>query len=1467
MEGNALDAAIEGINKSIAAAPEGQMFDLEMIHSVIVQNEILLNPADAHPTIEEFGNLLVNYLSQGLNSGQVIPSEILPALIDICRAITMIFPYDRYPDVWFRAIEMEIGILLRCDEVSENEHFSTINMVGTRLQSEVVEGLSVDLRQTAHFSLAVCFDDLNEAFDHVFLPHVIFHLEHALNVEGALQRGPQVTAAHSRLAEILLLAGPEDHEQVARILKHAKTACELSEAAKDRELSGPAYFILASAHEMLAQVQPESDLRPTISAALEAVAHFEEGSFHWAKGQLILGSALVTLAATPFPWKTRDDDTAGVDAISALRGALTVLTKSDEPDEWAFANFRLGWLYAETPDERGVNRYDEAIICYERALEVLQSHDLRNLKALTMYKLASSIALSATADPTNLERAHSLLDTAQASFEADGNALLIASAKYMRGNVLGQKSIEIVGSERVRLCNEALQEYDAALQVLTAELMPPVHAEILILSVTVLRYAEMASPAARSKVQFERLEQATQILEAFPPSPQLAKAYLLRAECRRLNHPDELEQIDKAISDSQHAVSIATQIEIAPLIQTASETNGQALLAKGLLGGGNEKALLSAEGIFSKCVQYHENKTDSIEWIENSLSLLRATDRLSELGRPRFLSEVVEVLENLISSKAIRRAEVLADIHFRLGMHYFLGRKANVDTSLAEAEKHCRTAAQTYAQLLDKDSEFNALGNLALVLATTNVGDQQSHRQEALKICRDLLSGIDKGADPSQYAQVSNHVAVIISMQIAHGEIHEKALLFGLFHAYEASEIWKEQGDNLRWARMQINIGAMLAAAPRSHQTSQFNMARENIDEALKILNRDEHPEEWRFGHYNLGLVFSMNGSSSDKESYLKAVELFDLVEDEIETLHPFMFPRLCKFKGRCFLELERYDEALEQFEISATACANLCAQAIYPETKRLLVHANQGLAANALEAGAGSNELARSIFIADRSRGVQQRLLLDRDRRQWRRLSGKQRGELEKLLNEIAQLEDDAKRPLELRERGFLDIQHDLTKNHSEFSRIAKEYGLHAPAATWTDEGLLPMVPANGALVYLVPGKSQGEALVIQREDDTRLSYTRCPLPAASAEDIRAWVQEWLGAYGAFRNCIADGDEGLNFDQTHQRAECEMFLLLEKLWLRVMKPLSDALTSLVDGGFPHGHAVRSVLKIVPFGDFQLLPLHAAGHDDETGSWFGVDDLFAVSYWVGSLTQLNQADAKKSKNADEIEMPEPFVLGLLNPTGGDGVYDDLQEAAEKEQRVLEDSFSTPSTEFLPGKLATFENLKYALIEKKLLPTHLHFSCHAQFELNNPSQSGLTMANDELLSIADISELPLHGCDLVMLAACETAMVDVLDLPDELVSLPAAFAQAGANNVIGAQWLVPDDETVALLERFYRLHRQQNVSSVHALRDCRISLRNGELSLEDNGGPEIANISGQEIVIESGDAQSPLVWPAFAHFTR
>ena len=95
------------------------------------------------------------------------------------------------------------------------------------------------------------------------------------------------------------------------------------------------------------------------------------------------------------------------------------------------------------------------------------------------------------------------------------------------------------------------------------------------------------------------------------------------------------------------------------------------------------------------------------------------------------------------------------------------------------------------------------------------------------------------------------------------------------------------------------------------------------------------------------------------------------------------------------------------------------------------------------------------------------------------------------------------------------------------------------------------------------------------------------------------------------------------------------------------------------------------------------------------------------------------------------------------------------------------------------------------------------SCHGTFNSNDFLQSALLFANGQRLTLAEMlnREVDMHGLRLLILSACQTAILDLRGASNEVRSLTAGMIQAGVRAVLASLWSVDDRATYLLIVRF------------------------------------------------------------------
>ena len=285
---------------------------------------------------------------------------------------------------------------------------------------------------------------------------------------------------------------------------------------------------------------------------------------------------------------------------------------------------------------------------------------------------------------------------------------------------------------------------------------------------------------------------------------------------------------------------------------------------------------------------------------------------------------------------------------------------------------------------------------------------------------------------------------------------------------------------------------------------------------------------------------------------------------------------------------------------------------------------------------------------------------------------------------------------------------------------------------------------------------------------------------------DRRA-VGGWLGAYNRFQreNTQAAEDAWKN----------TITNTLAELGQRLLAPILSALSP----GVEH-------IIFLPSAELFLLPLHAAPLSDDGSE--RVCDRYQVSY-APSLEVLADTRAKA------VQGVTPDLYAVVNPTADPGLA-----FVSIEGEAIARLFARRSLD--GGRTGTKQRMA-AEVQGR---TYAHFACHGNYDWDDPTVSGLELA-DGRLTLAEVQQgvVDLSSVRLVTLSACETGITDVVQgSPEEYVGLPAGFLLAGVPCVVSSLWAVPDLSTALLMERFYRNHLKGGMDFAASLREAQVWVR-------------------------------------------
>ncbi|TAG51893.1 MAG: CHAT domain-containing protein [Oscillatoriales cyanobacterium] len=216
--------------------------------------------------------------------------------------------------------------------------------------------------------------------------------------------------------------------------------------------------------------------------------------------------------------------------------------------------------------------------------------------------------------------------------------------------------------------------------------------------------------------------------------------------------------------------------------------------------------------------------------------------------------------------------------------------------------------------------------------------------------------------------------------------------------------------------------------------------------------------------------------------------------------------------------------------------------------------------------------------------------------------------------------------------------------------------------------------------------------------------------------------------------------------------------------------------------------------------------------------------LILIPHWLLHLFPLHALPL-----TDDEFLLDRFTQGI-NPTS-DLPYTDLEVASIAPKFAI--------SQILPGSEASKTNLLEQYLEQLENAHCAHFSCHGSFNPDEPLKSFLILSGgiiedlgasdryvewregktadiDKCLTLAEIFGLRFKQCRLVVLSACETALIDTQNRSD-YIGLPTGFLYAGAMGTLASLWAVNDLSTALMMVKFYEV-LQPGVSIGQALHD-------------------------------------------------
>ena len=378
----------------------------------------------------------------------------------------------------------------------------------------------------------------------------------------------------------------------------------------------------------------------------------------------------------------------------------------------------------------------------------------------------------------------------------------------------------------------------------------------------------------------------------------------------------------------------------------------------------------------------------------------------------------------------------------------------------------------------------------------------------------------------------------------------------------------------------------------------------------------------------------------------------------------------------------------------------------------------------------------------------------------------------------------------------------------HEELQAALFKAGLDTPAAPAPAQ-VATAIPEGGVLMGLVVS-AEGGAILLQSHGQKEPIVV--DLPELNQEVLRSFVtgkDGWFKAYTRFRSSVQSPD-----GVPHREIEvwnAAVGSALTQLWNLVMGPFDARLRELGLISGDQTDVPAEVVLLVP-GLLSVLPIHAARRS-VNGTWRYFLEDWAVSQ-IPTLQTLVDCHRRSAEPARQLRR----LLAVTNPT-----EDLCRDGTPIFDNPAWPLFGAESRRALTGREASVTRIEEAFAPRDVAGwSHLSFYCHGRWDPVRPNNSALIMANGEPLSMGRLRHLDLSASRLAILGACESGLVDLKDLPDELLGLPTGLVEAGVPAVISSLWLVEAQVTYDLVARVVQLHLD-GLSPAQALRKAQVEI--------------------------------------------
>ncbi|MDZ8238503.1 MAG: tetratricopeptide repeat protein [Nostoc sp. ChiQUE01a] len=1134
-------------------------------------------------------------------------------------------------------------------------------------------------------------------------------------------------------------------------------------------------------------------------------------------------------------------------AIVGYTIGLSIFTLEAYPQDWAIAQYNLGYAYLKRIKENKAENIEQAIVYFNQALQVYNEHEFPNQWAMIQNQLGIAYRDRIKGDRAkNIEEAIQYFQQAvrmrtSEAFPQDWAATQQNLGTAYCSRINGDKAENI--EKAISCCYEALRvySYDSS----------PQDWAMTLNSLGIAYESRIKESKAENIEQaIACYQQALRVYayEAFAENWAATLNNLGSAYESRIKE-NKAENVEQAISCHQKALQVFTY-EIFPQ-DWAMTLSNLSLAYRARIKGDKANNLEQAIDCLQQALRVRTYEAFPQDWAATQ-------DNLGLIYSNRIKGYKADNLEQAINcfQQALRvrtyeaSPQDWAATQDHLGGVYVYRIKGDRADNLEQAINWFQQALRVRTYESFPDDWGMTQQNLGVAYVYRTKGDRADNLEQAINCFQQALRVRTYEASPQDWAATQHNFGIVYMDRIEGDKADNLEQAINCFQ--QALRVRTYEASPQDWAMTQHNLGLIYSNRIQGDKAENLEQAITCYEEALRVRTYQAYPQDWAMTQDSLGNVYSKRIQGNKAENLKLAICCF---QNALKIRTKESFPLECLQTARNLGNLNytecNWKPAIDAYHCAIEAVETSRLQALTPQRRQQIISEAIDVYDKIIQSYLNLNQPDKALEYIERNKtrnlvelltnrefypkgNIPQLIISELDRLRREIVTELQRLAIEEQNhNTRSQILIPAQReqPILIDYTNLNQLRQQLDEFiEREITPIDPDFILTQEVKSIPFAQIQSLTNEKTAILewYFIGNKF---IVFVITKDELKVWESS----AKDKEALITWIKEYLRIY------YQDKDEYIKTLTSHLNTLSQILHINEIIEYEELKNIERLIL------IPHWF-----LHLLPLHALPLSPLSLDGRGD-----IGEGDFFCDRFPEGISYTPSCQLLTLVQNQQRPKFNKLFAI--QNPTC-DLLYTDLE--------VETISYIFPQTEVLTKQNASEANLKAH--QDLPLANCIHFSCHGEFNFDSPLESALFLANQERLTLAEIFELSLSQCRLVTLSACETGLTDFKSFSDEYIGLPSGFLFAGSPSVVSSLWRVNDLSTALLMIQFYH-HLKAGLTVAVALQKAQAWIRKAttaelqqwasQLELAPERAKEINNFL-DSFYPDEQPFQEPVYWAAF-----